>query len=221
MGIKRAGNNSSIRFFMLFIFAPLAIALFSLNGCSGDVEKIKPFISTENLPVLSAVDFETKYIDSFKIQLYMKAPELQKFDVEGQPYMEFPKGILIVKYDSEGRVISRITADYAKQYEKEDKWEARNNVVAVNTQGDTLKTEFMIWEEKSGKIYSDKFVKIIMPDKIITGIGFNSDQNFQNTVVKDIQGIIYIDVNKNKQSGEVKPAGQEKPKENKALQFGN
>jgi hypothetical protein len=92
-------------------------------------------------------------------------------------------------------VISSITADYAKNFEKEEKWEAKNNVVATNAQGDTLKTEHLIWEEKAEIIYTEEFVRIIRSDQIITGIGFHSDQSMQNWRIKNPKGTIYIEMN--------------------------
>lgn len=174
----------------LFFWAAL-----TFGGCEAEVEKIEAFTMTESLPVVVAEDFETTFIDSFKVQFYMKAPVLQKFETGSNPFMEFPKGILLIKYDDQGNRISRITSDYARNYEKEKKWEAKNNVVAVNEQGDTLKTEYLIWEERTGKIYSDSYVKIIRPDQIITGIGFEADQNFQNWKIKNPKGTIYVTVN--------------------------
>jgi LPS export ABC transporter protein LptC len=201
------------------LFIGAAIIFYS---CNQEVEKIEAFSSPENLPILSATDFETTYTDSFKVQFYMKAPIVQSFDSEGQSYNEFPKGILLVKYDSNERIISRITSDYARQYDKENKWEAKNNVVAVNSLGDTLKTELLIWEEKSGRIYSDKFVKIICPDKIIKGIGFESDQNLQNWSIKNVTGTLYIEVKQDKDMTEEEPLKPENQANmNKTLQFKN
>jgi|WetSurMetagenome_2_1015567.scaffolds.fasta_scaffold165569_2 LPS export ABC transporter protein LptC len=212
MKIQKSGIGLAGRIFKpVIVVVFLATASLFLYSCGGEVEKIKPFSSPENLPVLSAVDFETTFIDSLKIQFYMKAPVLEKYEVEGQPYLEFPKGILLVKYATDGKIISRITSDYARQYEKEKRWEAKNNVVAVNYDGDTLKTEHLIWEERAGRIYSDKFVKFILPDKIFMGNEFESEQNFQNWVIKDITGIIYVDDKKN-------PMPEEKPLEPKATE---
>ena len=45
------------------------------------------------------------------------------------------------------KVVSRITANYARHMEKEDTWLAKNNVIAINEQGDSLKTEELIWDE--------------------------------------------------------------------------
>ncbi len=177
---------------VLFLGAAIACL-----GCEAEVEKIEAFATSESLPVMVAEDFETTFIDSFQVQFYMKAPVLQKFETGSQPFVEFPKGILLMKYDEQGNTISRITSDYARNYEEEKKWEAKNNVVAVNEQGDTLKTEYLIWEEQTGKIYSDSYVKIIRPDQIITGIGFEADQNFQNWKIRNPKGTIYVTVNQN------------------------
>ena len=116
-------------------------------------------------------------------------------------FVEFPEGIELVKYDEHKEIISSITADYAQQFEKQKKWEAKNNVIATNARGDTLKTEHLIWEEETEKIYTEEFVKIIRPDQIITGIGFQSDQSLQNWKIKNPKGTIYVDVKKDKNSG--------------------
>jgi len=191
-GIK---TFKQIRYNLAVAILLIGIAIVFL-GCEPEIEKIKAFSSSENLPLVSATDFETTFIDSFKVQFCLKAPTLRKFDTGGQPFFEFPDGILLIKYDQNENVISRITADYAIQYEKQEKWEAKNNVVAVNAQGDTLKTELLIWDEKAGKIFSDKFVRIVRTDQIITGVGFEADQSLQNWKIKNPKGTIYVELEK-------------------------
>jgi LPS export ABC transporter protein LptC len=93
------------------------------------------------------------------------------------------------------QINSRITSNYAQYFEKEGKYIAKNNVVVVNQKGDTLKTEELTWEKKTGKIYSDKFVKIIGTDQIINGMGFESDQNMANWQIKKIrESSLYLEV---------------------------
>jgi LPS export ABC transporter protein LptC len=169
-------------------------------GCgNNNIEQIKAFYSTENLPVLEATNFETLLTDSGQVRYSLKAPKLLQFQDDGGNYIEFPEGMELVKFDEHKRIISSITADYAKQFVAEDKWEAKNNVVATNAQGDTLKTEHLIWEEKKEIIYTEEFVKIIRTDQIITGIGFTSDQKLQNWKIKNPKGTIYVSVNNTSQ----------------------
>lgn len=179
------------------LFAGAAILFYA---CENDMEQIKAFSSPENQPVLEAKNFETLSTDSGEVRFLMKTPKLLKFENDGNAYFEFPSGIELKEYDENENIISSITADYARQYEKEKKWEAKNNVVASNDKGDTLKTELLYLEEKTQKIYTDEFVKIIRPDQTITGIGFESDQNLDNWKIKDPKGTIYVSVEENKDS---------------------
>ena len=120
-----------------------------------------------------------------------------KYDQEEDetPYTEFPKGVKIEQFGPNMQITSIITSDYAQYFEKEEKWIAKNNVVVINQKGDTLKTEELIREGKTGKIYSDKFVKIIGKDQIINGIGFESDQNMANWQIKKIrESSLYLEV---------------------------
>jgi len=167
-------------------------------GCENDLEKIKAFSSTVNLPVVEAVNFQTIFTDSGQIRYTLKTPKLLRFENEGKAFLEFPKGMEIVQYDATGKTVSSLTSDYAKQFIKEQRWEAKNNVVATNKQGDTLLTEHLIWEEKNEKIYTDEFVKFIRTNQIITGIGFTSDASFKNYRIKDLKGDIYVNVNEKK-----------------------
>lgn len=181
--------------------AVLAIgAAILFSSCENNLEQIKAFSSPENLPLVEASNFETMYTDSGEVRFSLKAPKLLQFEVDGKPYIEFPEGIELIKYDEHQNVISSITADYAKNFEKEEKWEAKNNVVATNAQGDTLKTEHLIWEEKTEKIYTEEFVRIIRDDQVITGIGFQSDQSLQNWRIKNPKGEIYIEVDDDPQT---------------------
>lgn len=189
-------DSKIIRFIKIYSVAVLVSgAAMLFYGCENNIEQIKAFYSTENLPVLEAKNFETLVTDSGQVRYSLKAPILLRFEDEGRNYIEFPKGMELVKFDEHNKIISSITADYAKQFVAEDKWEAKNNVVATNAQGDTLKTEHLIWEEKKEIIYTEEFVKIIRTDQIITGIGFTSDQKLQNWKIKNPKGTIYVSVN--------------------------
>ncbi len=179
---------------ILRIAVLLAGTAILLSACENNLEKIKAFSSPEDLPIVEASNFETLYTDSGKVRFFLKAPKLMQFDIDGSTFVEFPEGIELIKYDENQNVISSITANYAKNFVKEEKWEAKNNVIATNAQGDTLKTEHLIWEERSERIYTEEFVRIIRSDQIITGIGFQSDQSMQNWRIKNPKGTIYIEV---------------------------
>lgn len=216
MKALKSGSKISnlLKILRIAVLVPGAAILFF--GCEkNNIEKIKAFSSPENLPLQEATNFQTLFTDSGEVRFSLKAPKLLRFENDGKPFVEFPEGIELVKYDENENIISSITSNYAKQYPNEDKWEAKNNVIATNLDGDTLKTEHLIWEEKSEKIYTEEFVKIIRPDQIITGIGFESDQTLENWRIKNPKGTIYVELNNdsetNSDSAEIPPV---RPPEN-------
>ncbi len=169
-----------------------------------DIEKIRAFGSPEELPILEATNFETLSTDSGTVRFYLKAKKLLRFENEGKTYHEFPEGLLLIKYDENHHVTSSIQADYAKEFIKEEKWEAKNNVVVTNEKGDSLKTEHLIWDEKNETIYTEEFVQIVSADKIIHGTGLTSDQNMTNWKIDNPTGVVSVTVNNDRKTT---PAG--------------
>lgn len=167
------------------------------GACENDIEKIKAFDSSEIRPVVRAENYETTFTDSGIVRFYLTAPILERYDdMDGDPpFSEFPAGVEIIRYDNRGNISSRITSRYAKQLVKEKKWEARNDVVILTEKGDTIKTDFLIFDERDEKAYNnDEYVKVIRPDAILTGYGFEyfSATNYK---FKKPTGVIEVEMN--------------------------
>jgi LPS export ABC transporter protein LptC len=166
-----------------------------LVSCENDIEKIKQIDNSESLPVIAAQGYEMLSFDSTVLIMKLQTPEMIIHDSEKEPYTEFPQGVALTQYDSKRNVTSYITSQYAKYFDAENRWEAKNKVVAVNQNGDTLRTEYLVWDEKKGKIYSDQFVKITRKDgQVSTGTSFEANQNFSEYVIKNLKGQMYVEV---------------------------
>lgn len=174
----------------LFVFT---ISCFFVS-CENDIQQIKKFTDSKDLPKITAEGYEVLSYDSTVITSKLQTPEMIVHDNEKEPYTEFPQGVAITQYDRNMNVVSYITSQYAKLFNSEERWVAKNNVVAVNQKGDTLKTEYLVWDKKKGKIYSDQFVKIIQKDQVYNGTGFESNQDFSVYSFKDLKGHMYVDV---------------------------
>jgi len=172
-------------FFSLLLF--LAI----LSSCENDIEKVKLLSNRTVEPVESANNIQILYSDSAKLQVEMRAPELNQFEAEN-PYIEMPRGLKATFFDDSMLVKSTITADYGVSYEHEQKMEARKNVVVVNKKGETLNTEHLIWDERKEKLISDAFVKITTKDEVIFGDGLEANQDFSKYKIFNIKGTFPI-----------------------------
>ncbi len=184
-----------------------------------EISKIKAFSSPENLPVLEADNFETTSTDSGQVRFNLKAPKLLRYEEGSQTFIEFPKGVEFIKYDAGHKVVSTLTADYAKQFIKEKRWEAKNNVVVTNERGDSLKTEYLIWNEKSQKIQTEEFFKIIRDDRIISGYGLVSDQDMLHWEFKKPKGTIYMKAENKPRPAKAKPNQPQNEQVDKELEF--
>jgi len=177
---------------LIFAFANMLVFV----SCENEISKIKIYSNTEDPPSISAEGFEMLESDSTVIRLKVQAPELIQHDDGKSSYVEFPKGVKIEKYDANMNIISSVIASYAKNFSADDRWEAKNNVVAVNNIGDTLKTEYLVMDSKKKKIYSDKFYRIIRKDQEVTGIGFESNLDFTDYKFSEPSGYLDIDIEK-------------------------
>ena len=70
---------------------------------------------------------------------------------------------------------------------------AVGNVFLVNSKGEQLNAEELIWDQNKKKIFSDKFVKVTTEDEIMFGNGFESNEDFSEYKVKKLTGQLKID----------------------------
>jgi LPS export ABC transporter protein LptC len=94
-----------------------------------------------------------------------------------------------------GEQNSSLVAEYALQMVAKNLWEARGDVVVINSKGEQLNTEKLFWDSRKEIIYSDEFVKITTPEQVIMGEGFTADQNFEEYEINRPTGTINIDDN--------------------------
>jgi len=173
------------------LFFTVVLGLCFAFGCENDKNVISKVTALDKHPLESINNLETIYSDSGVIKVKVNAPLLYKYTIP-KAFTELPKGLRIEFFDDSLKVISLLTAKYAIHYEVDRKWEARKDVVVINKKGEQLNTEKLVWDERTEKITSDKFVKISTPKEIIYGDGFESDQNFTSYKIFKVKGHITV-----------------------------
>ena len=147
---------------------------------------------------MSAKDVEMIISDSGNVIAYMTTKQLDRYNIE-RPYIEMPKGVKVLFYDSLKRVNASLSANYAINYENEKVMDVRSNVIVVNVKGQVLNTEHLVWNQKTKRIYSDVFVKVTTQDEIIKGTGLDADEQFDKWKITHVTGTIMV---KNDKEGE-------------------
>lgn len=174
-------------FFLLFIFA-----------CSNDKpDKIGAIVDRSKMPKLHATEISTVISDSGITRYRISAPIWDVYDKASQPYWEFPKGIHFERFDLNLKVDANIRSNYARFNENEQLWELRGKVKSINLQGEIFETEQLFWNQRQERIYSDSLIKITQATRIITGIGFESNQSMTHYTIRRPQGVFPINENAN------------------------
>lgn len=182
-------------FFSTYIYSVLlTMMLFVLVSCENDLAKVKLITLKDDSPNEIINNVEVLYTEHAQLEAKLLSPELNRYESDS-PYVIMPKGLQIFFYNDSLVMESKLTANYGIYLEKEERMEAKNNVVVVNAKGEKLNTEHLIWDEKNEKIYSDVFVKITTAEEIIYGDGFESNQNFTQYKIFNIKGTINIEKN--------------------------
>jgi len=182
---------------LLLYWGAIGVAFSCSSKVASDIPK--DLISNKKIPSVEAFNFQTFYTDSGVVRYFLKTPRLLIFDREKSPYKEFPEGFHLQQFDTNKKIISELSANYGKNFEKEEKWLATGNVVMVNNKGDTLRSEELIYLIKEDKIYSEKFVNIKKEDQDISGTGgFVSDSQMKKWSFIKTSGHIYITDQNNK-----------------------
>jgi LPS export ABC transporter protein LptC len=175
---------------LLYKFCALLLSIF-IFGCENDLKKVNMVTQVQNLPTQSAKNIEVIYSDSATVKVRLTAPVSEEYQSE-DPYIVFPKGIKAIFFQKDLSAKTTLTANYAINREKKRIMEARGNVIVVNEKGETLNTEHLIWDENTKKVYTNEFVKITTPDKIIFGQGMEADQTFTKYKIFKIKGTVNV-----------------------------
>lgn len=165
-----------------------------LLSCNNDLENVIRVSEFEKLPELLGENIQFVQTEYGKIVISITSPTITKQTKDGEEQMEFPKGITVVQYSNYPDTASYISANYAINYSDKNLWEARGNVVAKNIKNhETLNTEYLVWDQSKGLIYSDKKVQVRTPDDVIFGEGFRADDQFGDWQVDKVTGVISFD----------------------------
>lgn len=171
----------------------LVLGVVMLLSCKTDIKEVNALITREGLPEMSGEQMELWYSDSARLKYRVTAPVYEKYNLEKEKYDEFPKGLKARLYDKEGNEVGSIVSRYAKKLEEEMLWELRDEVVVVNSEGKKLETDLLYWDMKKEIVYSNRYTRLTSGEQIIEGNGgFESDQQLNNPVFKDVTGQVEI-----------------------------
>jgi len=164
-------------------FKPLlpVLLVITASGCVNDLSDVDRLFENTNPGVEIARDVEVMYSDSARVRIVITGPKLVRHLDKINPRDEFPEGLHVDFLDENSEVESTLDALIGIRYPRDRKIIVRdtaNHVVLESIRGEKLETSELIWDEKEGTVFTDKFVKITKPEEIIFAYGFRAKQDF-------------------------------------------
>ena len=164
----------------------LNILILSLFSCSNDIDEINAITGGYNTSIDIGKNVVITYSDSAQIKVIIEGATIMKHNAVNNPKEEFPDGVKVTFLNANKKPSSWLTAETAIRDPKQKKVFVRGNVNFYNEDKDKLQSHELIWDEKEGIIYTEKFVKITRPMKgdTIYGLGFETDEEFKKVKIK-------------------------------------
>ncbi len=176
--------------------------LMSVVGCQNDKkEVIESFSDPKEVATVYSENVSTLISDSGITRYRVVAPQWLMYENASVPRWYFPKGIYLENYDDDFNISAYLEGDTAIYYKAQRLWELRGDVKMANTQNERFFTERIYWSQDAQKIYSDTLIHVERGDRIIEGLGFESNQNMTVYKVLRTTGIFPVEDMRRKEKG--------------------
>lgn len=171
------------------IFAVVVMLLLFMASCGKEnKEVVEVTFDPENTYTLRTTDVSSLISDSGITRYRMNAKEWLVFGKAKEPYSYFPQGVYVEKFDSLFNVEASVKADTAYYWDKKGLYKLIGHVGILSQEGKKLNTSILYFDQKEDQIYTDEYFELEEGDKIITGIGFKSNQNMTKYKIFNSQG---------------------------------
>lgn len=173
-----------------FFFLPLFLAL--LSSCGNNMKEIKETVTKSMVDNENGKDVTIIYSNGGHTKARLQTKTFDHQQSREPFYFEMKNGLRVDFFDDSLKTESTLLAKYGRYFEKEGNMMVKDSVVVYNKKKEQLNTEELIWDEKAQKFRSDKFVKITTPTQVIFGKGLESNQNFSEYKILNVQGMIGV-----------------------------
>jgi hypothetical protein len=137
---------------------------------------------------MTSYGVNTLISDSGVIKYKIVAERWDVNTVRQPPRWTFEKGIFMEQFDEQFHVEGYIQADSAWYYEQQKLWELRGRVLIRNVNGLIFTSEEFFWDGIRHEFYSNKFSRVVTPERTLEGTRFRSDEHMAHYDVSNSEG---------------------------------
>lgn len=171
-------------------FAVAVLLAAALWSCADDERHFRSgVIDPEHTPTMTTLRANTIITDSGYPRYRIIAPTWLMFEEAEDPRWTFPDGMHMEQYDNAGNIHSTIDCDSATYFSARQTWRLDGAVDIAGAEGQRFLTQQLFWDRIHHEVYSDSFIHIERPDRVIEGFGFKSNDRMTRYVVLHPSGI--------------------------------
>lgn len=161
-------------------------------ACTNDLDRVASVEVAADAPDRITSDAEYLFTDSGRLQNRLRAGRIAEHLAKDRRRTDLSEGVELVFFDRTGRPGSVLTARRGVILPAEDRMEVSENVVFTNVRGERLETEHLVWSQDSGRVHTDRPVRIARGADVIHGVGLEANEDFSRYTVKHITGIFVV-----------------------------
>ena len=170
-----------------FILSGFLLA--TLFACNQPKEHTAPAIyPRDSVATMTSFGVNTLVSDSGVIKYKIVAERWEVNQSVNPSRWIFEKGLFFEQFDEKFHVQSYIQCDTAYYFDTKRLWELRGRVRILTKEGLRFSSEELYWDENQHELYSNKFSRLITPDRQLQGSYFRSDERMTRYYVSNTKG---------------------------------
>lgn len=180
--------NGLVRLTHITVTLWATVMLVLTVSCGKDNVRHAPSVEgKDSLPFMQSYGISTLISDSGIIRYKIVAEEWNIYNTTNPPKWTFVKGILLEKFDSTFHIDWFVQSDTAYCYNQQ-LWELRGRVFIRNQEGTVFTSEELFWDMDRHEIYSNMFMTIRTPERMLQGYNFRSNEQMTRYHVQNSNG---------------------------------
>lgn len=158
-------------------------------ACEQEKEHTAPAINDrDSVSMMRSYGVNTLISDSGVMKYRIIAEEWEVNVVRNPSRWIFPKGMFMEQFDEQFHIEAYVQCDTAYYYDMNHLWELRGNVRIRTVNGLRFSSNELFWDQTMHEFYSNKFSRVITPERTMEGTYFRSDENMQKYYVSNSKG---------------------------------
>jgi len=164
------------------------LVLILFISCQNNTSDIQEFVE-QDFPVEIIEDAELIHTEFGKIKVKISAKKIERF-INSNPRLVFTDSIVVIFFDRNSDTLSNLQANKALINETENLMHVSDNVILISSNGNKLETNYLSWDEKKEKIFTEENVIITTDKEVINAQGFVSDPDFIEYSLHKVNGVL-------------------------------